>query len=214
MWDVWYSTIASSNFIHSITLLLWQSRSVRDFDQHATCLVGKFEVCMLDLLLVLYFILLFFFFSFLKEYWKKDSCHKILDVSLIYLLFSPLWNTDKASFSQTPDTYYRYSSSASFVRNVSVPLLCISALDDPLCTKEAIPYDECRCLSLLLEFFWSIIIFFFAFSQFGNLHLLFAFLVGQTKMLFLLLHGMGGIWHFLKGWLQADYGTFKAIPVQ
>lgn len=28
--------------------------------------------------------------------------------------------------------------------NVSVPLLCISALDDPLCTKEAIPLDECR----------------------------------------------------------------------
>eukprot|EP00268_Persea_americana_P059946 TRINITY_DN741_c1_g1_i6.p1 TRINITY_DN741_c1_g1~~TRINITY_DN741_c1_g1_i6.p1 ORF type:complete len:578 (-),score=85.27 TRINITY_DN741_c1_g1_i6:440-2173(-) len=64
-----------------------KSRSIRDFDQHATCLVGKFE---------------------------------------------------------TPDTYYRYSSSASFVRNVTVPLLCISALDDPLCTKEAIPYDECR----------------------------------------------------------------------
>ncbi|XP_058087337.1 uncharacterized protein LOC131234460 isoform X1 [Magnolia sinica] len=64
-----------------------KSRSVRDFDQYATCLVGKFE---------------------------------------------------------TVDTYYRHCSSASFVANVSVPLLCISALDDPLCTKEAIPWDECR----------------------------------------------------------------------
>ncbi|KAG1328039.1 embryogenesis-associated protein EMB8 [Cocos nucifera] len=64
-----------------------KSRSVRDFDNHATCLVGKFE---------------------------------------------------------TVDTYYRRCSSASYVGNVSVPLLCISALDDPVCTKEAIPWDECR----------------------------------------------------------------------
>ncbi|TVU19489.1 hypothetical protein EJB05_35640, partial [Eragrostis curvula] len=35
-------------------------------------------------------------------------------------------------------------SSANYVGNVSVPLLCISALDDPLCTREAIPWDECR----------------------------------------------------------------------
>ncbi|PKU86222.1 Embryogenesis-associated protein EMB8 [Dendrobium catenatum] len=64
-----------------------KSRSVRDFDNHATCLVGKFE---------------------------------------------------------TVDTYYRRCSSVSYVGNVSVPLLCISALDDPVCTKEAIPWDECR----------------------------------------------------------------------
>lgn len=64
-----------------------KSRSVRDFDNHATRLVGKFE---------------------------------------------------------TVDTYYRRCSSVSYVGNVSVPLLCISALDDPVCTKEAIPWDECR----------------------------------------------------------------------
>ncbi|KAG9444003.1 hypothetical protein H6P81_015343 [Aristolochia fimbriata] len=64
-----------------------KSRSIRDFDHHATRLVGKFE---------------------------------------------------------TVDSYYRHCSSASFVGNVAVPLLCISALDDPLCTKEAIPWDECR----------------------------------------------------------------------
>lgn len=64
-----------------------KSRSIRDFDKHATCLVGKFE---------------------------------------------------------TVDTYYRRCSSANYVGNVSVPLLCISALDDPLCTAEAIPWDECR----------------------------------------------------------------------
>ncbi|XP_057490682.1 embryogenesis-associated protein EMB8 isoform X2 [Actinidia eriantha] len=64
-----------------------KSRSIRDFDNYATCLVGKFE---------------------------------------------------------TVDTYYRRCSSSSFVGNVSVPLLCISALDDPVCTREAIPWDECR----------------------------------------------------------------------
>ncbi|GLU06799.1 hypothetical protein SLE2022_237930 [Rubroshorea leprosula] len=64
-----------------------KSRSIRDFDNFATCLVGKFE---------------------------------------------------------TVDTYYRRCSSSSYVGNVSVPLLCISALDDPVCTREAIPWDECR----------------------------------------------------------------------
>ncbi|KAH9692169.1 AB hydrolase-1 domain-containing protein [Citrus sinensis] len=64
-----------------------KSRSIRDFDSHATCLVGKFE---------------------------------------------------------TVDTYYRNCSSSTYVGNVSIPLLCISSLDDPVCTVEAIPWDECR----------------------------------------------------------------------
>ncbi|XP_047312296.1 embryogenesis-associated protein EMB8-like isoform X2 [Impatiens glandulifera] len=64
-----------------------KSRSIRDFDNYATCHVGKFE---------------------------------------------------------TVDTYYRHCSSSSFVAKVAVPLLCISSLDDPVCTKEAIPWDECR----------------------------------------------------------------------
>ncbi|KAK2966092.1 hypothetical protein RJ640_025588 [Escallonia rubra] len=45
---------------------------------------------------------------------------------------------------ETVDTYYRRCSSAGFVKNVMVPLLCISAMDDPVCTREAIPWDECR----------------------------------------------------------------------
>ncbi|THU71106.1 hypothetical protein C4D60_Mb08t32050 [Musa balbisiana] len=36
------------------------------------------------------------------------------------------------------------SLSVSFIGNVAVPLLCISSLDDPVCTREAIPWDECR----------------------------------------------------------------------
>ncbi|CAN6350911.1 unnamed protein product [Urochloa humidicola] len=45
---------------------------------------------------------------------------------------------------ETVDTFYRTCSSANYIGNVSVPLLCISALDDPVCTREAIPWDECR----------------------------------------------------------------------
>ncbi|KAL7082361.1 hypothetical protein ACP275_14G093800 [Erythranthe tilingii] len=45
---------------------------------------------------------------------------------------------------ETVDTYYKCSSSSNSVKGVTVPLLCISALDDPLCTSEAIPWDECR----------------------------------------------------------------------
>ncbi|XP_057424315.1 embryogenesis-associated protein EMB8 [Lotus japonicus] len=45
---------------------------------------------------------------------------------------------------ETVDTYYRHNSSSIYVQSVSIPLLCISALDDPVCTREAIPWDECR----------------------------------------------------------------------
>ncbi|KAL0387224.1 UNVERIFIED_CONTAM: hypothetical protein Sradi_2604200 [Sesamum radiatum] len=49
----------------------------------------------------------------------------------------------------TVDTYYRRSSSSSFVGSVTTPLLCISSLDDPVCTSEAIPWDECRRKQIL-----------------------------------------------------------------
>ncbi|CAN4108163.1 unnamed protein product [Withania somnifera] len=44
---------------------------------------------------------------------------------------------------ETADTYYRKVSCSSYVGNVRVPLLCINALDDPVCTRETIPWDEC-----------------------------------------------------------------------
>ncbi|KAI4352845.1 hypothetical protein L6164_007058 [Bauhinia variegata] len=72
-------------------LINWEaiekSRSIRDFDNHATRIIGKYE---------------------------------------------------------TVDTYYRRCSSAIYLESVSVPLLCINALDDPVCTREGIPWDECR----------------------------------------------------------------------
>ncbi|KAG5152612.1 hypothetical protein JHK84_029084 [Glycine max] len=76
---------------HFSRLANWEgiekSISIRDFDHHATRIVGKYE---------------------------------------------------------TVDTYYRRCSSSTYVQSVSIPLLCISALDDPVCTREAIPWDECR----------------------------------------------------------------------
>ncbi|KAD4179461.1 hypothetical protein R6Q59_022988 [Mikania micrantha] len=44
----------------------------------------------------------------------------------------------------TADIYYRESSCVGYVGRIKVPLLCISALDDPVCTKEALIWDECR----------------------------------------------------------------------
>ncbi|XP_055816330.1 embryogenesis-associated protein EMB8-like [Solanum dulcamara] len=45
---------------------------------------------------------------------------------------------------ETVDTYYRKVSCSSYIGNVRVPLLCITALDDPVCSRETIPWDECR----------------------------------------------------------------------
>ncbi|KAI3755187.1 hypothetical protein L1987_54982 [Smallanthus sonchifolius] len=44
----------------------------------------------------------------------------------------------------TADIYYRESSCVGYVGCIKVPLLCISALDDPVCTKDALIWDECR----------------------------------------------------------------------
>ncbi|KAL3812588.1 hypothetical protein ACJIZ3_013856 [Penstemon smallii] len=49
------------------------------------------------------------------------------------------------------DTYYRRCSSANFVGSVMVPLICVSSLDDPICSSEAIPGDECRCIISFLQ---------------------------------------------------------------
>ncbi|KAI3671710.1 hypothetical protein L1987_52143 [Smallanthus sonchifolius] len=45
-----------------------------------------------------------------------------------------------------------HCSSAQYVTKVLIPLLCISALDDPVCTWEAIPWDECRWVRAVNEF--------------------------------------------------------------
>lgn len=52
--------------------------------------------------------------------------------------------TRVAAKFETVDTYYRRCSSCNYVGDVMVPLLCISAIDDPVCTGEALPFDECR----------------------------------------------------------------------
>eukprot|EP00245_Coleochaete_scutata_P009996 TRINITY_DN3426_c0_g1_i1.p1 TRINITY_DN3426_c0_g1~~TRINITY_DN3426_c0_g1_i1.p1 ORF type:complete len:702 (-),score=123.32 TRINITY_DN3426_c0_g1_i1:289-2394(-) len=58
--------------------------------------------------------------------------------------------TRQAGGYATVDTYYRRCSSGQFIPMVAIPLLCISALDDPICTKEAIPFDECRSNPLVV----------------------------------------------------------------
>jgi len=42
----------------------------------------------------------------------------------------------------TVDDYYRAASSANYLKRVEVPLLCLSALDDPIIHPSTVPYSE------------------------------------------------------------------------
>jgi len=42
------------------------------------------------------------------------------------------------------DDYYRDASCSRFIPHVKIPLLCLSALDDPIVPKECIPFEECK----------------------------------------------------------------------
>ncbi|KAH1191391.1 Embryogenesis-associated protein EMB8 [Glycine max] len=61
-------------------------------------------------------------------------------------------NANWEGIEKSVDTFYRRCSSSTYVQSVSVPLLCISALDDPICTTEAIPWDECKWVRAVNEF--------------------------------------------------------------
>ncbi|KAL3833244.1 hypothetical protein ACJIZ3_024412 [Penstemon smallii] len=63
---------------------------------------------------------------------------------------------------ETVDIYYRRCSSANFVGSVMVPLICVSSLDDPICSSEAIPGDECR---YMYPFFSAYYEFYFYFLE-------------------------------------------------
>lgn len=41
-----------------------------------------------------------------------------------------------------PEQYYREMSCVPNLHTISVPVLCLSALDDPVITQECIPYEE------------------------------------------------------------------------
>ncbi|KAL3665290.1 hypothetical protein V7S43_009918 [Phytophthora oleae] len=45
---------------------------------------------------------------------------------------------------ETLESYWKVNNPMRDVDNLTMPLLCINALDDPVCTKETIPYDEFR----------------------------------------------------------------------
>ena len=58
--------------------------------------------------------------------------------------------TRRAFGYRSVDVYYRDSSSSSRLRGVGVPLLCLSALDDPISVGDAVPFDEFRLNPLLM----------------------------------------------------------------
>jgi predicted alpha/beta-fold hydrolase len=51
------------------------------------------------------------------------------------------------------DTYWQFNNPMRAVENIQRPLLCINALDDPVCTKETIPYEQFTSnpISMLVE---------------------------------------------------------------
>lgn len=117
--------------------LYWQSRSVRDFDNHCTCVVGQYEVSYLVTVILQWGFALF------------DQLERFVLFAHVER-FQLTWSFLFYLCTQTVDTYYRKNSSAYYLQSVSIPLFCISALDDPVCTKEAIPWDECRCVLVSL----------------------------------------------------------------
>ncbi|OQS03902.1 serine protease family S33 [Thraustotheca clavata] len=45
---------------------------------------------------------------------------------------------------ETPMDIYRDASSTAYIKDIAIPMLCVSSDDDPICTNTAIPYNECR----------------------------------------------------------------------
>ncbi|CAI5494794.1 unnamed protein product [Closterium sp. Naga37s-1] len=78
----------------------------------------------------------------------KDSFQHLVDVQHVMKARTIRQFDDRitriVSNYETVDTYYRRCGSAQFLPEVAVPLLAVSALDDPICTREAIPWDEAK----------------------------------------------------------------------
>lgn len=124
--------------------MLIQSRSLREFDTSATCAVDAIEVLSSSISLFIYiYISNSFSFLFMHKitHIAKNTAGIGTDTHSVILFHAPVIT---CYLLKTADTYYRWSSCASYVKDVSVPLLCISSMDDPVCTAEAIPWDECR----------------------------------------------------------------------
>ncbi|OQR83540.1 serine protease family S33 [Achlya hypogyna] len=45
---------------------------------------------------------------------------------------------------ETPMDMYRDASSTAYIKDIAIPMLCVSSDDDPICTNAAIPYKECQ----------------------------------------------------------------------
>lgn len=57
--------------------------------------------------------------------------------------FDDFYTAKMFGFSHA-DEYYRNISCVNDIKNVNVPLLCISAKDDQICFEESIPYDDIK----------------------------------------------------------------------
>jgi predicted alpha/beta-fold hydrolase len=55
--------------------------------------------------------------------------------------------TRRAMGYATVDCYYRDANTAQTIPKISIPTLCLSAMDDPICDSCVIPYAECEANS-------------------------------------------------------------------
>lgn len=101
----------------------------------------------------------FFLTSLLKMFLlrHKSELNQVVDVSKA-LKAKNIREFDELVYMkmhgyQDLEAYWKVNNPMRDVDNLKVPFLCINALDDPVCTKETIPYDEFRRKSnaMLLE---------------------------------------------------------------
>ena len=89
--------------------------------------------------------------TFLQKVVRKTRENlEILKIDVDFLLnnnnlkdFDDFYTAKLFGFS-CADEYYRNVSSVNEMKNINVPLLCISSEDDQICFEESIPYDDIK----------------------------------------------------------------------
>ncbi|EQC34322.1 hypothetical protein SDRG_08095 [Saprolegnia diclina VS20] len=86
-----------------------------------------------------------------KLIFKKSNAHAVLcteaTVNLKQLKKARILEDFDRAYScpvfgyETPLDIYKDASSAAYIAGIAIPTLCLSALDDPICPRQAIPYD-------------------------------------------------------------------------
>ncbi|KAH9107997.1 hypothetical protein AeMF1_016734 [Aphanomyces euteiches] len=91
--------------------------------------------------------------KFLRLFFEESNAHEhfvnhpTVDLKAMKSC-ATMWDVDqimacKVFGYRSVNEYYRDCSSTPYVLNVKIPLLCLSAKDDPVCVHTAVPIDDC-----------------------------------------------------------------------